>query len=620
MFYDIPFKDAQNNQLIVATTRPELLPACVGMIVNPQDKRYAHLIGKEVTTPLGHKVKVYADDKAKIDKGTGIVMCCTYGDETDLEWKNKFNLEEKIIIDKHGRFIADCGLEALVGKTITEGRKSCVAWLREKKLISKEVPITHDVGCHERCGTPIEIVNTDQWFVKVLEFKKELLTLGNKIKWHPQSMKQRYNSWVENLKWDWCISRDRFYGIPIPVYYCQECGEIILPEKQQLPLDPLTFKIDKVCPKCNALGLKGENLVLDTWFTSGNSPELNVKLNQPLTKGKITIPMSLRPQAHDIIRTWTFYTIVLAYFKYQSIPWQDIAISGHILLRKGEKISKRTGGGQLRPEDQISLHSADAIRYAMCGASLGLDAYYDDNEIENGKKLINKLFNASNFCFMALQDYHNPSLKYEELLPIDSWLLAKSFDIANKMSTYLEKYDYSHSKAIFENFFWSIFCDNYLEIIKKRIYNLESNDPKKRSAQTALFYSLLNILKIASPFIPHITEDIYQSYYINTLPSAPLSIHLSSWPSEDSKNITMSLEKTDSVVSEIINIINLVRTQKSHDGMSLAKEVSNLQIFHPALKMADITPYLFDLQGTTKAENINIAIGKEISVALKYKA
>lgn len=619
VFYDVVFKDNQGHNLIVATTRPELLPACVGVIVNPKDKRYKSLVGQEITTPLGTKVKVYANEKAKINKGTGLVMCCTYGDEIDLEWKNKFDLSEKIIINKYGRFTPDCGLDILVGKKIVEGRKIMVDWLTEKILITKELPIIHDVGCHERCSTPIEIINTDQWFVKVLEYKKDLLDLGDKINWHPKSVKQRYVSWVENLKWDWCISRDRFYGIPVPVYYCQKCGEIVLPETNQLPIDPLSTKLTKPCPKCGHPDFKGENLVLDTWFTSANSPEINVKLNPDLTGKKVTIPMSLRPQAHDIIRTWTFYTIVMSFFKYNAIPWTDIAISGHILLRLGEKISKRTGGGQLRPEEQISTHSADAIRYAMCGASLGVDAYYDNNEIETGKKLVNKIYNASNFCLTALQDYQPPSLDFDSLEPIDKWLLAKSLQVATDMAKYFDKFDYSHSREIFTTFFWSTFCDNYLEIIKKRIYDLTPQDPKKRSVQTALFYGLLNILKMASPFIPHITEEIYQSYYVKFLPSAPISIHISQWPSFDNQQLTTIMKNTDSIVGEVFNIISLVRVQKSHDGVSLAKDVGQLEIMHPTLKPEDLALFLFDISGTTRAENISIIFSNEIGINLKYK-
>jgi valyl-tRNA synthetase len=609
VFYDIVFKDDSGNDLIIATTRPELLPACVGIIVNPQDKRYQKLIGHQVTTPLGDSVEVFADEKAKIDKGTGVVMCCTYGDETDLEWKNKFNLDEKIIIDKHGK---------IDGQSITESRAKIVSLLREKDCLKKELPIVHDVGCHERCGVPIEIINTDQWFVKVLDSKKELLDLGNQINWYPKSIKVRYDSWVENLKWDWCISRDRFYGISVPVYFCEDCGEVVLPDEQDLPLDPISTKLNKSCSKCGSANLRGENLVLDTWFTSGNTPELNVLLNPDLTGGKITVPMSLRPQAHDIIRTWAFYTIVLAHYKYNAIPWTDIAISGHILLRKGEKISKRTGGGQLRPEEQISTHSADAIRFAMCGASLGVDAYYDDNEIENGKKLINKIYNASNFCIMALADYQHQSLDIDSLEPIDQWLLAQSFSVAKDMGKFLDKYDYSHSRDIFTTFFWSTFCDHYLEVIKKRIYDLTPDNASKRSAQTALFYGLLNILKMASPFVPHITEEIYQGYFKNILPSALPSIHINSWPVEVDTKIKKIIDSHDKVVTEILNLISLVRGQKSHDGVSLAKEVEVLKILHPSLTLSDLEPFLFDIRGTTRAKNISITTATEVSVNLTY--
>lgn len=614
IFYDLVFTLENGHEILIATTRPELLSACVAVFINPKDKRYKKLIGTYIITPLGDKVKIFADDKVQIDKGTGIVMCCTYGDETDLFWKKQFNLDEKIIINKDGKF-NQLAFPQIQNLTIPQGRKTIVEYLKSKNLIKKELPIIHDVGCHERCKTPIEIINTFQWFVKVLNIKDEILKLADQINWYPKTMKIRFVAWVENLKWDWAISRDRFYGISVPVYYCSSCGEVILPQDSELPLDPQSQTTKNTCPKCQNSRLIGEHLVFDTWFTSGNSPEINTSLNQNLTGQQIKIPMSLRAQAHDIIRTWAFYTIVLSYYKNKKIPWKDIAISGHLLLRKGEKISKRTGGGVIRPEDEIATHSADAIRYAMCSASLGLDSYYDAHEIQNGKKLVNKLFNASNFVISALKDYHPQPLDLSSLRPIDLWLYQQSLDTAQNMAKYFDKYDYTHPRDLAINFFWETFCDYYLEIIKKRIYELKASDPQKLSAQTTLYHTLQTILTIFSPFVPHITEEIYQSYFA-LQKNMPSSVHQTNWP-KISQNSRLSPDH-QKTIEELLKIISLVRAEKSKNGINLAQPISNLTINHPWLTSTHLSDFIFDLQAVTRASEIEINQSARLSVVLKY--
>mgnify|MGYP001565892222 FL=1 len=605
IFYDLFFRDRNKKQIIVATTRPELLPACVAVFVNPADSRYTSLIGTKIFTPLGVKISVLTDSGVKIDKGSGLVMCCTYGDETDLTWTRQHNLPELIIIDQHGRFSDNCSLKSICGHTITEGRQIIIDYLKSKKLIGKEIPLVHDVGVHERCGHPIEIINTPQWFVKVLDIKDKLIALGKKVNWFPSFMGDRFTAWVENLKWDWCISRDRFYGVSIPVFYCADCQKVVLPSPDELPLDPLHVTTKNTCPECKSSKLTGEKLIFDTWFTAGNTPEINGKF--------VPTPLSLRPQGHDIIRTWAFYTIVLSYYKTQKIPWVDAAISGHILLRRGEKISKRTGGGDLRPEDEISKHSADAVRFAMCAAALGSDAYYEKNELENGKKLVNKLFNASNFCFINLGGHRPKLLDLNTLLPLDRWLLLKSFDTAASIAKFFEKYDYAHARNLFTEFFLGTFCDYYLEIIKKRIYDLPDNNPDKISVQTTLFYALINILIMASPFVPHITEEIYQSFYPGKLPDAPKSIHLSSWPkiSEKSDFATLNAQ-----VKNILEIISLLRAEKSKLGLNIGAEINTLSLFHPTFTVVTLAPFEFDLLAVSRAKKLTLTKSDEIKVEI----
>jgi len=448
------------------------------------------------------------------------------------------------------------------GLSILQARTKMVAQLKAKNLILKETPINHEIGVHERCGSPIEIILRDQYFIKILDIKDKILKLANDITWYPQYMKSRFINWVQNLKWDWCISRNRFYGIPIP-------GE--------------------------------KNLVFDTWFTSGNTPEINT-----LTGGQI--PYSLRPQAHDIIRTWTFYTLVMSYYKNQSIPWKNIAISGHILLKNGQKISKRTGGGNIRPEEQISLHSADAIRWTTAGSSLGMDGYYTQEEIDMGKKIVNKLFNASNFVFSSLQNF-DPQ-KYQVSEKIDQWIVDLSENTANQMSKYFEKFDYSHSRELIHTFFWNTFCDYYLEIIKKRIYEFDDSNPAKISAQSALYQTFLNILKMFAPFTPFITEHLYQSFYHQHESSQ--SLHTSLWPQKTQK---FSDKK---IIAEILQIISLVRGQKSNDNKSLGQTVQSITISHPHLNEKNLKPYLFDLLSITKSSTIIIKKSKNVQIKISY--
>lgn len=526
IFYDLQFGD-----LVISTTRPELLPACVAIFVNPEDKRYKNLIGHETTTPLGDKVKIYADELAKIDKGTGAVMCCTYGDETDLFWKNKHNLDEKIIIDTDGK---------INGLSIKEARKKIVDELNSKNLILKEVPISHEVGVHERCGTPVEILLRDQYFVKVLDIKNDILKLADLINWYPKYMKTRFINWVQNLKWDWCISRERFYGIPIP---------------------------------------SEDNLVFDTWFTSGNTPEI-------ISLKGVEIPLTIRPHAHDIIRTWDYYTIVMSYYKNKNIPWKNVTVAGHLLLQKGEKISKKTGGGSMRPEEQIALHSADAIRWSVCGVALGTDGYYEEKEIDMGKKIVNKLFNAGNFVISALKDLQVGQVTD----PLDIFMVEKSKDVATQMAKYFSEFDYSHPRDLIQNFFWNDFCDYYLEIIKKQIYD---NGPQKQSVLNALNIILKNILIMFSPFTPHITESIYQSFYKDQK-----SIHLSSWP-----KLEKPLENEE-LVRNLFEIISLVRGKKTSLNLNQASPINKLIIKSNKITEDDFKIFEYNLKAVSKSESL----------------
>ncbi len=352
-------------------------------------------------------------------------MCCTYGDETDMYWQKTHSLREKIIMDSTGTMVGT-GVNTIDGQYYKKARKTLVEILRNKGNIRKETSIEHSVNTHERCGTPIEILPVKQWFIEILPVKQQLLDNAEKIRWYPEYMKKRYIDWVENLKWDWCISRQRFYGVPTPVWYSKITGELILPDLRDLPMDPVTDRPKKLPPDHTFDDIEPDYNILDTWATSSLSPEINARTGESDSREDKILPMDLRPQAHDIIRTWAFYTIARSQLQRGVIPFKDIMISGHVLAKGSEKISKSKNNAGKSPEELIEQYSADAVRYWSCGSSLGKDTVLDEQEILKGRKLVNKLWNVMGFLKITLADYDKkvPS-KPSEFVPTDIFILTK---------------------------------------------------------------------------------------------------------------------------------------------------------------------------------------------------
>jgi len=540
----------EGNDLLIATTRPELLAACVAVFVNPKDERYTSLVGKKAKVPLfDFEVPIIADDSALIDKGTGVLMICSYGDKFDVESINRHKLTPKLIMEKNGCINAP-GYEGLY---VTKARKNILEDLENANLITEQKQMQHAVNTHDKCGTAIEFIDTPQWFISVIDKKKELIEQGNKIKWYPEHMKKRYDNWVNGLEWDWSISRNRHFGIPIPAWEC-ECGEIIVAEKKDLPIDPQI--IEKKCPKCDKV-MTPESMVLDTWATSSASP----RIASNLVENKIKIPYSLRPNGHDIIRTWAFYTIVKEYLLDNRIPWNDIVISGMVSV-KGEKMSKSKGNG-VEPKDVIEAYSADCLRYWAAGSKLGADLDYNDKDLITGKKLVNKILNASRFVFMNLENYNGLD-KPEKLEVIDELFLNKVNVLVEAVTAAFKEYEYSRAKKLIDDFFWNVFTDNYLEIIKTRVY--QGVGDKKLSAQYALYTGLLTLLKLWAPFVPFVTEEVYQeNYRVNENDE---SIHTSSWPSKE------GIEDFDnSVWEKLVEIVTRIRQEKSENKKSMNSKI-----------------------------------------------
>jgi valyl-tRNA synthetase len=568
------------KDLLISTTRPEMLEACVAVFVHPEDERYKDLVGKKAKVPMfDFEVPIIADESADPEKGTGVLMVCSYGDRFDVDAINRHELEPKIILDREGKISQG----DYKGLKVKEARKKILENLKEKGFIQEQKEINHVVNVHDKCGTPIEFIPTKQWFIKILDKKEKLIEQGNKVKWYPEFMHRRYDNWVNGLEWDWSISRNRHFGVPIPVWECEDCGEVILPSEEELPVDPL--ETEKNCFKCRKKA-KPETMVLDTWATSSLTPQIA----SSLVNNKVKLPFSLRPQGHDIIRTWAFYTIVKAYLHEGKIPWEDIIISGNVSL-KGEKMSK-SKGNVVNPLEVLENYGADAMRFWAAGAKLGSDLDYQEKDLITGKKLVNKLLNASRFVFMNLENYKGE--KPKELEPLDSLFLDKLNLLLKDCTENFKKYEYSKVKQELEQFFWNDFCDNYLEIVKKRVYQGEGE--KKLSAQYTLYNSLLSLVKMFAPIMPFVTEEVYQNYFKNL--EGDKSIHISKWP--EFKELKEEKEEKDKW-RLLLDLIAKVRQEKTKSQKSMKAEIV-LTIKKGTYE--DLKDYLEDLKNVTNAKEI----------------
>ena len=590
-FVYIKFDTSINKPIVIATTRPELMPACIAIHVHPKDKKYKEFINQKAKIPFfNREVKIYANEDVDPDFGSGAVYHCTFGDMDDAEWIEKFKIQPIEIMDKDGTLNEKAG--KYQGLNSKQARKAIIEDLQKAGLIQKIEPIKHVVNTHERCDTEIEILMTDQWFIKYLDLKQQFLKQGSKLNWYPKHMKNRYDNWVKGLKYDWCISRQRYFGIPFPVWYCKKCNEIILADESQLPVDPLTDKPKDPCPKCKSTSFEPEKDILDTWATSSLTPQIVASLFPKLYKK--LYPINLRPQAHDIISFWLFNTVVKSYLHNKINPFEDVVISGWALDPKGKKMSK-SKGNIIEPQEMIQKYSADCLRFWAASSKLGEDLPFQEKELVAAQRLTTKLWNASKFSFSHLENYKLQKPKKLEIL--DLWLLIKLNQLVKSSTDAFDKYEYSRTKIETENFFWNIFCDYYLEIIKDRLYNSNKRGQQQKiSAQYTLHYSLLTILKLLAPITPFITEEVYQHYYAKK--EKCKSIHISSWPEYDPKLINKKAEK---IGDKTIQLISEVRKFKSKNNKSLKTPV----LLTLDKQDKDLESILEDLKAVTNASKID---------------
>ncbi len=611
VFYTLVFKVADNRTLEIATTRPELLAACVAVFVHPDDERYQSLVGKQVCVPFfGQWVPVLTDPAADPAKGTGAVMCCTFGDATDVAWWRAHNLPLRIAIDCAGH-MTNLARE-FAGMKSGEARRQIVEALKERGQMIARRPIQQSVRVHERCDTPVEYMVTQQWFIRVLDFKERLLEAGARVKWVPAHMETRYHEWVENLNWDWCISRQRTYGVTFPLWYCDACGAVVTAADDELPVDPATRAPAHPCA-CGGTSFTPEADVMDTWATSSLTPQIVGQwLENPKLYAKV-YPFALRPQAHEIIRTWAFYTIVKSQYHFDAVPWTAAGISGWGLAPEGTgKISKSKGGGPMPPLEMIEMYSADAVRFWAASTSFGKDSIISEEKIQTGEKLITKLWNVARFAEGFLESVAAETLQTPPALsPADRWILARTQSLVHRVTGLLENYDYAAAKSDIEVFFWRDLADNYLEMAKMRLYAEPAE--KGAGARFTLYHTLLTLLKLLAPFMPYVTEELYQQLFVTRDSAArdsAHSIHRSAWPEADTR---FAQEAAETFGESLVEIATAVRRFKSERGLSLGAEIQELRLAASGDVVAQLQEAISDIASVTRAKTVNVVndLGKE---------
>ncbi|MFP4038697.1 MAG: valine--tRNA ligase [Candidatus Nanohaloarchaea archaeon] len=554
-FNDIEFDlSTGNGSITISTTRPELLPACVAIFVHPDDEGNRPLIGEKAEVPLfEYEVPIIEDERVDMETGTGVVMCCTFGDQTDIEWYQAHDLDLREAIDETGTMTGIAG--KYEGLSTEEAREEIVEDLDEDGKLTDRWEIDHTVQVHERCDTEIEFMVTEQWYVKVLDRKEEYLEAGKDIDWNPEKMFTRYRNWIEGLEWDWCISRQRDSGIPFPVWYCTECGLEVVADRDQLPVDPIEHDapVDS-CSECGNTEFRPEEDVFDTWATSSLTPLINADWNGEEMGRPELYPMNLRPQGHDIISFWLFHTVVKCYEHTGEVPFDEVLINGHVLDENREKMSK-SRGNVTTPEEVLEDYPVDAARYWAGTVKPGDDLPLKDQDLVEGEKLLTKLWNASKLVDSLTEE----ETKVEE--SIDEWMLAKTDQVVEEVTENFENHEFSKARDRIRSFFWNTFCDDYLEISKQR---LKDENP---SAETGLRKTHRKILKMLAPFTPHITEEIYNSVYRKS------SIHRSEWPEKE--GVKADIEKGENAMK----LISALRKYKSQNQMPLNQELEKVEAF-----------------------------------------
>jgi len=627
-YHRVAFQKADGSGPIdIETTRPEMLASCVALVAHPEDPRYQSLFGTKVVTPLfGVEVPMLAHELADPEKGTGVAMICTFGDVTDIIWWRELQLPTRALIGRDGRFLpaefgsddwpsrdaaaANAIYRELEGRTVNQVRAVVVDKLRGSgALIGEPRAITHPVKFYERGERPLEIVTSRQWFVETLRHREALLRRGEEIKWHPDYMRHRYKSWVEGLNVDWNISRQRFFGVPFPAWYPTDGDGVInfdapiVPQLSELPVDPSSdvpagYRDDQ---RNEPHGFVADPDVMDTWATSSLTPQIAGRWGSELFDH--VFPMDLRPQAHEIIRTWLFSTVVRSHFQFNELPFTNALISGWVLDPERKKMSKSVGN-VVTPMPLLALHGADSVRYwAACGRP-GTDTALDEGQMKIGRRLAIKILNASKFVLGRLEGAPLPGPS-DVTEPMDRDFLAMLGQLIVDATQAFEGYDYARALERVESFFWS-FCDNYVELVKIRAYG-DEDTPATRSARATLSITLSVLQRLLAPFVPFVTEEVWRWWHED-------SVHLASWPTVDELTHTDGPRKSGGIYDPVCEVLEAIRREKSTAKVSQRALVSLCLVAGPPGLLEAVSAAKSDLEKAGGVLNWQLDAAHEVSI------
>jgi valyl-tRNA synthetase len=621
-YYRYPFTDGAGNEVIIATTRPELLPSCVALVAHPEDERYKQLFGNTVTSPLFDvEVPVRAHPLADPEKGSGIAMICTFGDMTDVTWWRELNLPTRSVIGRDGRLSGDTpewitttrgqdNYQRLAGKTVHSAKEAVIELLQSGKLMRAEPEkITHAVHFYEKGDKPLEVVTSRQWYIRNggrdAERREQLVERGRKITWNPGFMRSRYENWVEGLNGDWLISRQRFFGVPIPVWYPlnstaePDYDHPILPAEDQLPVDPASEPAPGFAESQRGEpgGFMGEPDVFDTWATSSLTPQIAGKWERDPDLFQRVFPFDLRPQGHDIIRTWLFSSVVRANSLHDTVPWTNTAISGWILDPDRKKMSKSKGNVVI-PNEPLEQFGADAVRYWAASAKLGADTAYEISQMKIGRRLAIKLLNASKFAFgMGVTEEHiigpdsDPGVITE---PLDQALLAKLRSVIEQATEHFDNYDYARALNLSESFFWS-FTDDYVELVKDRAYGAQG-EQAQASVRATLATALDKLLRLFAPVLPFATDEVWRWWRHG-------SVHAVSWPEPSELD---SVAGSPAVLDAVAAGLTSLRRAKAEANVKQRTAILSARITGPQQEMDSVRSALQDLRAATKSQVLEL--------------
>ncbi len=627
------------ERVYIETTRPELLPSCVALIAHPDDERYQPLFGSTVTSPVfGVELPVVAHPAAEMDKGAGIAMCCTFGDLTDVVWWRELQLPMRSLVTRNGRMSSETPEwltdeqarrfygEKVAGTTTFTARKHVVEALVESgDLDGDPKPTQRMANFYEKGDKPLEIVTSRQWYIRNggrdAELRDALLERGQELDFHPYFMRVRYENWVGGLNGDWLVSRQRFFGVGFPVWYCiDEHGEIdynrrIVPDESRLPIDALLDVPDGYTAEQRDQpgGFAGDPDIMDTWATSSLSPQITsgwpVGDSGDAELFAHIFPMDLRPQGQDIIRTWLFSTVVRAHHEHHSLPWKHAAISGWILDPDRKKMSKSKGNAET-PEGMLQLHGSDAVRYWAASARLGTDAAFDTGQMKVGRRLAMKILNASKFVlgFPAPQDADG--LDLDELIthPLDRSMLAGLAQVVDRATAGFEAYDHTRALEVTETFFWT-FCDDYVELVKDRAYGRDGDEAGAASARAALRRALDILLRLFAPFAPYATEEVWSWWRTGSVHRAPWPAATEAWaavPGESSSD--------PAVLGYVGQALAGVRRAKSDAKLGMRATVESVTVAGPAPALEAIRACADDLSAAGRIDAIAYADAAQVEI------